>query len=225
MSINMNDFSKKNTAEDNADLRKQVLAKNLTHLMKQKSVDTKELAKTTGISATNINNLKKGATNPTLSTIEILADYFSVPLTKLISDNLSTNTQDSEFILKELPLLTIDEISDFSANNTLATQKTRATTIEFTSKDQNRFIILINNNSMAPLYEKGTIFVINSDLNFTDGDMVLCKAKNGFSSIRKIYIAGEKTILNHPTINDSTTTVKTEDLIIHGVIEKIVQEP
>lgn len=221
----MVDFIKKNTSAFTPGLSKQVLAGNLTKLMKQAEIDTKDLAQATGISASNINNLKNGATNPTLSTIEIIADYFSIPLIKLISENLTTEQGDPEYILQELPLLTIDEINDFSDTNTYNTHKTRATTIAFSSKDQNRFIILVNNNSMAPLYEKGTIFVINSDLNFSDGDMVLCKAKNGFSSIRKIYAAGEKTILNHPTIIDSNTEVKTDNLIIHGVIEKIVQEP
>lgn len=221
----MTNISDNKVPHPNSDEHRQTLSKNLTFLLASKGIETKEIAKATGISATNINNLKRGATNPTLSTIEILANYFSIPLTKLISDDLTNDASKTNHILQELPLLTIDEISEFSGVEIINTKKFRATTIDTETKEQKRFIVQLSNNSMAPLYEKGTLFIINSDLPFTDGDMVLCKSKSGFSSIRKIYVAGEKAILHHPTLTDSTTTINTSDLIIHGVIEKIVQEP
>ena len=102
------DINKK--ISDEADIG--ILANNLRSLMKTLNIDSSELSKKTGIALTTINGLKRGAGNPTLSTLYQLAEFFDVSIGQLTEKDLSVTGKTAR-IVYEIPLLILEELPEF----------------------------------------------------------------------------------------------------------------
>ena len=63
------------------------LAINLKKLRIKKGISQKELASAIGVSHPRISELESGTANPTLRTIEAIADYFGVRISRLFEDS------------------------------------------------------------------------------------------------------------------------------------------
>ncbi len=198
----------------------EILASNLRTLMSRFSIDSLELSKKTGIALTTINSLKRGSGNPTLSTLYQLAEFFDVSIGQLTEKNLSLADKSAR-IIYEIPLLALDELAEFLKNqskykNTIST--------ELDLWEPNRYYATkINNNSMNPLFEKGSIFIIARNIHIHDGDIVLVQFNKHPPCFRKIFIEGKSYFFKPISELISSTVIKDDNFTIHGIIIKAIQ--
>jgi SOS-response transcriptional repressor LexA len=86
-------------------------------------------------------------------------------------------------------------------------------------------MVQLGNNSMHPLYEKGTYFLVNFSLKMTDGDLVVVKLHDQLATVRKVFIVGLQMKLFHPVLmKEQGVIVDKNDIEYLGVIEKVIQE-
>lgn len=193
------------------------LTDNLIYLMRKKEVDVTELSKSTGIAATTINGLKKGIGNPTLSTLQSLADFFETSIGELTEKPLSNSKL--RFNLVEIPLVEMQEIQDFLLD---IIKFERTITVE-AEKNSKLFAVKINNNSMAPHFEKGTIFVILYETTPQDGDIVLVQFNNQIPCFRRIFMEDESCIFSPVSEMIGAEVFKSKNFILHGLVTKAIQ--
>jgi SOS-response transcriptional repressor LexA len=197
-----------------------ILANNLRTLMHTFSIDSSELSKKTGIALTTINSLKKGAGNPTLSTLQQLAEFFDISIGQLTEKNITT-TGKFPRLVHEIPLLVLDDLPEFLKNqnkykNTIST--------ELDSWTPNKcYAIKVINNAMSPLFEKGSIFVITQDVCVHDGDIVLVQFDKHPPCFRKVFIEGKSYFFKPISEIISGDLVKASDFTIHGIVIKAIQ--
>lgn len=197
-----------------------VLSSNLRNLMNMFKIDSSELSEKTGIALTTINGLKRGAGNPTLSTLYQLAEFFDVSIGQLTEKNLSTTNKMAR-IVYEIPLLTLDELFDFFKNQNRY-KNTISTELDAWSPNK-YYAIKFNNNSMNPLFEKGSIFIIAHDVQIHDGDIVLVQFEQHPPCFRRVFIEGRSYFFKPLSEMVGGNLVKDSNAIIHGIVIKAIQ--
>lgn len=212
------DLNKKISISSETDIG--ILANNLRHLMHEYNIDASEISKKTGIALTTINGLKRGVGNPTLSTLQQLADFFSVSIGKLTETNLSVDAKKSS-IVYEIPLLSLDELLIFLRDKNKY-KHTISAELDYWKPDK-YYAIKINNNAMSPLFEKGSIFVMIHDSRVHDGDIVLIQFDKHPPCFRKVFIEGKTYFFKPISEIIGNNTVKHNNFIIHGIVIKAIQ--
>lgn len=94
----------------------------LTSLRKEKGLTQAELAKQLGLSASAIGNYEQGTRTPDYETLELIADYFNVPINSLFGKYTDTETFISDDTLKfalfggdkEITDAQLDEVKRFA---------------------------------------------------------------------------------------------------------------
>lgn len=193
-----------------------LLAENLRNLMFKNNLDALTLSKETNIALSTINALKRGAGNPTLSTLLTLANYFGLTLSELAESTRQSNKQ-----IIEIPLLELSEVSAYQLNKKYS--DTFACEIENNEEDDS-FAIQISNSALAPFFEKGTIFVVSRHKLPQDGDIVLVKFGESLPCFRKIFIEANHHYFKSISDMLNQTATKAENYLIHGVIIKAIQQ-
>ena len=203
----------------------EVIAQNFEYLMKLKGDDLKRIHENTGISLTNLNNIRKGLTNPTISTLESLAAHFGISINDFLNTQLSKQTHHSKrHILIEVPVLNLENLTGSQWQN-LSSQNTLPIAVMAEKASEPRLMIKLGNNSMHPLYEKGTYFLVNLSLTMTDGDLVIIKLHDQLATIRRVFILGLQMKLFHPVLmKEQGTIIDKNDIECLSVIEKVIQE-
>ncbi len=197
-----------------------ILATNLRLLMHKFNTDSADLSEKTGIALTTINGLKRGAGNPTLSTLYQLAEFFNVTIGQLTERNLSAIGNISR-IAYEIPLLTLDELAEFLKNQNKY-KSTISTEIDLW-KPNKHFAIKVNNNAMSPLFEKGSIFVVTQDIHVHDGDIVLVQFEQHSPCFRKVFIEGRSYFFKPISEIIGDNIIKDNNFTIHGIVIKAIQ--
>jgi SOS-response transcriptional repressor LexA len=210
------DINKK--MSDEADIG--ILASNLRSLMSALNIDSSELSKKTGIALTTINGLKRGTGNPTLSTLNQLAEFFDVSIGQLTEKNLSTIDKNAR-IVYEIPLLILDELPEFLKNQNK--YKNTISTALDVWKPNKYYAIKVNNNAMSPLFEKGSIFVITQDVHVHDGDIVLVQFDQHPPCFRKVFIEGKSYFFKPISEIIGDNLIKNNNSTIHGIVIKAIQ--
>lgn len=208
---------------ENADSRSTVLGENLEHLLISRKMDVTQLASEVGLSTANIHNIRRGVANPTLETINALANYFGLSIADLLESKLANQKDQEEYALVKLPLLVLDELEGFIKRQWNG--KNIAISVPIHAKEMKRVAVTLNNNSFSPLYEKDTLFIVNFEIPQQDGDMVILRIDNSPFMIRKVFFLGEQIRIDSPIFSNSQTMVEDQNKAeIIGVIEKIIKE-
>lgn len=201
--------------------RSVLLSKNLEWLLAIKKIDVKFLAQKTGISVTNLNNIRRNAANPTLETLEAIANYFNLSVSELLENEISEDKRNA-YQLITIPLLEIDQIEDFLEG--MWNGEKVAISVPSNPKNMQRLAIQLKNNSFSPFYEKDTLFILNLNLSPQDGDIVAIKVFESPCVIRKILFNGNNICMYYPTMSDEKPLIENKTNIkIIGVVEKIIK--
>jgi transcriptional regulator with XRE-family HTH domain len=200
-----------------------ILSANLDFMMLQKGGDIKTLSENTGISLTNLHNIRRGLTNPTLTTLEALANYFDLSVAQLLSSYLSKDRPENQYILMSAPIFELEIINrpDLSY---LKTEKFLPIAIPRGENLEQRILVQLNNNGMQPLYEKGTYFLINFALPLRDGDLTIIKLGEQITTLRKVFVMGSKITVFHPVLmKEEGLRIEKSEIVLLGVVERIIQ--
>jgi transcriptional regulator with XRE-family HTH domain len=170
-----------------------ILSSNIVNLLKNNGINESDLAKKLNIPYNTIHRIIIGTTSdPRLSTLKQIADYFDVTIDELISQGKHVSTSKQAHYPKFTPLIawnTLNEL-DFNEHGSMTlpeeTSWIRTPAIEGINK-QTQLFALESTKSMQSRFPPGTTFIINSDEKPVDGDMILVKFKlNHAISLREL---------------------------------------
>jgi transcriptional regulator with XRE-family HTH domain len=201
----------------------ELLAENLSALIKQKNLNASKVAQDLQLPVMTIRRLMLGqTTDPRLSTLKMLADYFNVSIDALTGEvsyqELGSWKNTRPNFVPILPWETIEKIDSIKELDLSAWKEWQP--ISVSGKDgigKNAFA-LESRPSMHPRFPQNTIFVIDPDYMPKDGDIVLVKIKKGNElTLRELIIDPPQWRLQS-VISDANVIVYSEiDLQIVGV--------
>lgn len=170
------------------------IAKNLNSLLSAQQITENEIAQSLNIPVMTIRRLVSGETiDPRISTLKLIADFFSISVDSLIEDNSSRSiSQMHKTNPQFVPILdwklatTINSISDID----LTSWKEWHPVIRGVQTElSNDAFGLESRPSMQPRFPTGTLFIIDPKEIPADGDIVLVKMKtDGNLSLRELNV-------------------------------------
>lgn len=182
----------------------------LKYLMKRQSLSESALARKVNIPQPVISRLLSGGTsNPRISTLLALAQYFNISIEALIgADNLP-----SEAITVSTHYIYIH------TDKTLLNKTTPLQMIMSSVKDKTAFAYSLSNNLMHPVFNEKTTLIISPEKKHKHGSFVLIK-RNDSILIREIWILEDsKTLLTLPSLPSLLESFTQDCQILGTVIE------
>jgi SOS-response transcriptional repressor LexA len=169
------------------------LKQNLSYLIKKYQIDNETLAKCTGVAQSTIASLRSRTSNPTVLTLQALADFFNVTIDQLITQNgasLDNISQQPSNNTVWIPIIDIVKVADwpFIINTN---QNENPDLFVNTRNDIHNlcFAVKLNSEVLMPFYQKNTIFIIDPNQEPKDSNIVLvdleCQNKITF---RQLFI-------------------------------------
>lgn len=194
---------------------------NLAKLLINHQLSCGQLANKLNIPVMTIRRLLSGETSdPRISTLTLLANYFKISLDALINEDINTN----DSFLKNaksylVPKLQWDTLSTFIDNHHQHDwQEWQPVSLNNHEKLSVRSFALESRPSMYPRYLKGTLFIIDPEAKPADGDIILIEMpeKHEFT-LRELIIDPPDWRLAPLVPNSNTINFNNKKHIIRGV--------
>jgi len=211
---------KKSTKSTNISI--EYLAENIKKLLDAYQINESELARKLDVPYNTIHRIANGTTSdPRISTLQQIADYFGLSLDAILS-----KTQEHNFITQKenliIPILNWDTIlkQNFAKDLDKANWKKWIQTSQIkTVKDINQLFALESTKSMQPRFPSGTTFIIDPNENPIDGDLVLIRFRDTSAvSLRELVIDSPDWQLNAVIPGSAPLVYKINDHEIMGVV-------
>jgi transcriptional regulator with XRE-family HTH domain len=208
--INADDVSQKHCID--------LIANKLNQLLNENNISTKVLSQATDISVAAINNLKRGEGNPTIGTLTAISRFFGVSLIEILGLTNLNPVQTPTMIVHLYDLRFADQQK--------AEHILKKMLIETPSNtDLNTiFGVVMSNNCLLPIYEKGTIFILANNSVVSDGDIVLVRIRNQINSLKRIFMKQNDIYLKNISIDDSIEKYEKDEIRILGTAIQIIQK-
>lgn len=172
--------------------RKSFLSKNLSYLIEKSSLDVKSLSAETGIPCATISRLKKVGSNPTLSSIEPLLDFFRIDIDSFLYEDLTSQRYQNKKMIGDMVHVSIFTIDDITSGMDTAKVVRFIGAAGITGK--NVFGVSITSDALAPAFQNNSIVIIDPDLTPVEGDYILCfldKSQQGVAPVfRQLFVDG-----------------------------------
>ena len=189
------------------------IGNNLTKLMLEANIDSKELSTLTGVSVSLLNSLKRYQGNPTLGTLISLAKFFNISIDKFISPNLSEDKDIN--LIPVYKLINAHERTSAKAGNKIYVRIAMEHSDSF-------FAIQLDNSSLTPFFDKGSFFIISPDEKYTDGDITIVRINNKYNVIRKVFINEMGPIFQN--ISFEGQQQRFDHYSVIGVVTKVIHD-
>lgn len=212
--------------------RKNILiGKNIRKLITHRGISLHQLGKSTGISFTTIRRIVEDEeSNPTLASLEAIANYFEVSVSALLGE--STNEINSPILLKRktyklVPLIEYEDVDLWPENKDV---KLHSETIKSVSTDSDvsddAFALIANDSSMEPAILHQSILIVDPHhAIYNKCFIVLIKKNAKIPQIKQILLDGPYKYLKtlNPEISQSASILLDEEQYkIRGVIREII---
>lgn len=167
------------------------LAKNLSYLIKIHKLSIDKLAVLLNMPPMTIRRIITGeTTDPRISTLQAIANYFNISLDVLLSNPEQSLLLENNFNQYNVPVIYWKDIIEYINSNfeTSTIKKIQQVTMPKHENYSNLFAIE-SKPYMNYIYPQGTIFVITTEITPIDGDMILVKfIETNEISLRKLQI-------------------------------------
>ncbi|CAM2864378.1 helix-turn-helix domain-containing protein [Mammaliicoccus fleurettii] len=177
---------------------KQVMAKNISRLMKENNIDRKKLSNDLKVKYTTLSDWINAKTYPRIDKIELLADYFNVTKADLVEDK-------EKQVLETLPVKKIPVLSKISAGMPIYTEENLIDYIYFATKNLNsnkeEFGLCVSGDSMDKLFQDGDIVVVEKDAIVENGQLGVVMI-NGYNATVKRVRYNDNQIILIPESNN-----------------------
>ena len=166
------------------------LGKNIEYLLKLHNIDVKNLSIQTGIPAATIARMKVKGSNPTVSTIEPLLDFFRIDMDTLLYKDISNPEYQAKKKTGDLVYITVVQLKN--AQNVKSSK-----IIKFIGAagitNKHVFGVSITTNTLAPAFQNNSIVVIDPDLAPKESDYLLCCLGDDLNPVfRQIFMDGSQ---------------------------------
>lgn len=178
-----------NKLKDSLVKRKRYLHTNLNHLLNEHDLDIQALSDKTGVPIATIFRMKKEDNNPTLSSLEPLTEYFKIELNDFLYVDISSEVYQKKKAVENVQYIPVTNLADIKKWPIQHDKKIYVGTNGDLSKAS--FGILINTNSMAPIFYANTVLVVDPNVTEKDNDYIFCQLKNDSTPVlRQLFIDG-----------------------------------
>lgn len=171
---------------------KQVMAKNISRLMKENNIDRKKLSNDLKVKYTTLSDWINAKTYPRIDKIELLADYFNVTKADLVEDK-------EKQALETLPVKKIPVLSKISAGMPIYTEENLIDYIYFATKNLNHnkeeFGLCVSGDSMDKLFQDGDIVVVEKDAIVENGQLGVVMINGYNATVKRIRYNNDQIIL------------------------------
>lgn len=170
------------------------LAKNLRFLLNKSGQSENDVAQALQIPVMTIRRLVSGeTTDPRISTLRLIADYFNISIDALIEtkniQSIALMKKNSPQLVPVLDWLTASQINTLADCNLNDWQYWQPVALNSPHTLSEHAFALESRPSMQPRFPLGTLFIIDPIESPTDGDIVLIKMQNsGDVSLRELVI-------------------------------------
>lgn len=177
---------------DHLELEEYVVRRNLQYLMRAKRLTEADLTRNTGIAQPTLHKILSGKTlDPRMSTIKILAKYFSITIDLLYSSDI-TFLENMIPRFKLIPILSWNDCpeSNFAEIKVLLNNQS-VDKVWVNGDHHDPRYALLSKPSMEPYFIRNTLLIIGSDENAGDGDYVVVRYNSiKEATIRRLFIDG-----------------------------------
>lgn len=186
--------------------QRSAIAENLSHLMKLRKTTESKVAQDLNVPVMTIRRLLSGeTTDPRVFTLKTLANYFNVTIDALIEmGTLAPNESLSQSKPLFIPVLDWDIAK---SRDTIDLKKWPTWIPVTIGKSENisaNSFALESRPSMYPRFQPGTLFILDPELQPSDGDLVLVSLfENNELTLRELFIDPPEWRL-HPVNQDSS---------------------
>lgn len=186
------------------------LSENLNVLMAKARLNSSELARLTGLPATTIKRIRNNEqSNPTISTLAPIANYFAISLHELLNGGTAPSVAPT---LQSIPLRTWSTV-----NTPLAAAEQHAYVSTELTLSEGSYALIVDDADLTP-FPKGAILIIDRHRDPQPSDYVIVsKEHSGMATIKKLMIETDQAYLKS-LIPGISITPLTEDYAIVGVI-------
>ncbi|WP_353422514.1 XRE family transcriptional regulator [Staphylococcus delphini] len=171
---------------------KQVMAKNISRLMKENNIDRKKLSNDLKVKYTTLSDWINAKTYPRIDKIELLADYFNVTKADLVEDK-------EKQVLETLPVKKIPVLSKISAGMPIYTEENLIDYIYFATKNLNsnkeEFGLCVSGDSMDKLFQDGDIVVVEKDAIVENGQLGVVMINGYNATVKRVRYNDDQIVL------------------------------
>lgn len=179
---------------------KQVMAKNISRLMKENNLDRKKLSNDLKVKYTTLSDWINAKTYPRIDKIELLADYFNVTKADLVEDK-------ERQVLETLPVKKIPVVSKISAGLPIYSEENLIDYIYFATNklnsDKEEFGLKVSGDSMDKIFQDGDIVVVEKDSVVENGQLGVVMVNGYNATVKRIRYNGDQIILIPESNNQS----------------------
>lgn len=195
--------------------------KNISFLLKKFRVDITSLSFQTGVPVATIFRMKNKDNNPTISSVEPIANFFRVDIDDFLYEDLSSEAyQNKKKIgkLKYIPLVNLGDVKKIPLNFSGEIYCGAVGLLH-----DNSFAITVNSKSLEPIFSENSTLIIDPKIHPKDGDYVFCVLENDkLPVLRQIFIDGGSYFFKPININyGDMKCIKKFEII--GVIVKSIE--
>lgn len=171
---------------------KQIMAKNISRLMKENNIDRKKLSDGLKVKYTTLSDWINAKTYPRIDKIELLADYFNVTKADLVEDK-------ERQVLETLPVKKIPVVSKISAGLPIYSEENLIDYIYFATNKLNsgkeEFGLKVSGDSMDKIFQDGDIVVVEKDSIVENGQLGVVMINGYNATVKRIRYNGDQIIL------------------------------
>ncbi|MBF8132026.1 LexA family transcriptional regulator [Staphylococcus capitis] len=171
---------------------KQLMAKNISRLMKENNIDRKKLSNDLKVKYTTLSDWINAKTYPRIDKIELLADYFNVTKADLVEDK-------ERQVLETLPVKKIPVVSKISAGLPIYSEENLIDYIYFATNklnsDKEEFGLKVSGDSMDKIFQDGDIVVVEKDSIVENGQLGVVMINGYNATVKRIRYNGDQIIL------------------------------
>lgn len=195
------------------------LAENLKTLMNINSITPTQLARKTGVGQPVIFRIATGETdNPKLATLRPIANYFNKSISQLVGDEPLLSEQMFKNVTR-VPLINMNKACEWNAQHNIQEDSQEYAICDCAVSDAT-FAVIIEDVTMAPQFQPGTLLIVDPKQRCSDRDFILAHHRNHkTATFKQLLVDGELQYLK-PINPDFRTAPVTEE---HRIIGKVIR--
>ncbi len=167
----------------------------LVKLLENAGLTETKLSRLINLPGATINRITNGViTDPKLSTLTKIADFFNVTVDQLTGRSPIAHNNVSNI---SVPLLNLPELQDIRGNYSKLNPTNHVNWINFENEERlkNLFALTVNGSAMAPYLDDGSIIIVDTSRTPKHRDFVVVHLGNNNILIRSLFIDGNTQIL------------------------------
>lgn len=191
------------------------ITKNLNQLIRESNITIKELSEFTSVPSSTIYGImNKHSSEPKLSTIFTIANFFNISVSQLIGEiSLSINEM-------TIPLLSWDKINEKTGGIEIDVNTNNIKYISTDYETTNPMIALEFDNSLSYKYKDGGIILLEVSRNFKANEILLVCIEETKPVLKKVIEEGPHIFLE--SISHDIPAIKLNDTIkIIGIVREV----